>query len=237
MDGQTGVRLILIVIVALVLVVLVTYYNRNKSQLESERFRADVGAKEESISPLPAYAPLMPNSSREPISKKSFGKQEVGKFIPNQAAGGYAPAEFEKATSAGRTGAAGGASQSGGEVAPFEALDTEQNLPVDPASSAPAAVRDAYPGAERLKVEDLLPKDAANSAWAQVNPAGQGDVADHTLLNAGALTGINTKGNSLRNANLQLRSDPPNPKLNVGIWNMSTIEADTSRRPFEVGGY
>ena len=94
---------------------------------------------------------------------------------------------------------------------------------------------DCYPR-DRLTADDLLPKDAANSKWAQVNPAGQGDVKDQNFLTAGYLTGINTVGSSLRNANYQLRSDPPNPQLNVSPWNQTTIEPDLNHRPLEIGG-
>ena len=47
--------------------------------------------------------------------------------------------------------------------------------------------------------------------------------------------GINTVGQSLRNANRQLRSEPPNPQVKVSPWNQTTIEADTNRRPMEIG--
>ena len=39
----------------------------------------------------------------------------------------------------------------------------------------------------------------------------------------------------LRNANLQLRSEPPNPQLKVSPWSQSTIEPDVNRRPLELG--
>lgn len=89
---------------------------------------------------------------------------------------------------------------------------------------------------DRLTGEDLLPKDAANSKWAQMNPAGQGDVRDQNFLTAGYHIGINTVGQTLRNANYQLRSDPPNPQVPVSPWNISTIEPDINRRPLEIGG-
>lgn len=88
---------------------------------------------------------------------------------------------------------------------------------------------------DRLSTEDLLPKDAANSRWAQMNPAGQGDVKDQNYLTAGYHIGINTIGQSLRNANLQLRSEPPNPQVPVSPWNISTIEPDMNRAPLEIG--
>ena len=64
---------------------------------------------------------------------------------------------------------------------------------------------------------------------------GAGDVSKVSLLNAGYHIGINTVGQSLRNANLQVRSEPANPQLNVGPWNHSSIDPDNSRRPMEIG--
>jgi hypothetical protein len=81
---------------------------------------------------------------------------------------------------------------------------------------------------------DLLPKDQ-NSQWAQLNPAGKGDLANINLLKAGYHIGIDTIGQTLRNANLQIRSEPPNPQINVGPWNQSTIEPDFMRVPLELG--
>ena len=81
---------------------------------------------------------------------------------------------------------------------------------------------------------DLLPKDT-NSQWAQLNPAGKGDLANVNLLKAGYHIGIDTVGQTLRNANLQIRSEPPNPQINVGPWQNSTIDPDFLRAPFELG--
>jgi len=88
--------------------------------------------------------------------------------------------------------------------------------------------------AASMSPADLLPKDT-NSQWAQLNPAGQGDLANINLLKAGYHIGIDTVGQTLRNANLQIRSEPPNPQVNVGPWNLSTIEADFMRPPLEIG--
>ncbi len=81
---------------------------------------------------------------------------------------------------------------------------------------------------------ELLPKDS-NSQWAQLNPSGQGELANVNLLKAGYHIGIDTIGQTLRNANLQIRSEPPNPQLNVGPWNLSSIEPDFMRPPLEIG--
>lgn len=93
---------------------------------------------------------------------------------------------------------------------------------------------DCYPK-DQLTPKDLLPQDP-NSKWAQVNPAGQGELKDQNFLNAGYHVGINTVGQTMRNANLQLRSEPPNPQVKVSPWQQSTIEPDTNRRPMEIGG-
>ena len=81
---------------------------------------------------------------------------------------------------------------------------------------------------------DLLPRDA-NSEFSQLNPQGDGDVQNVSFIKAGVLQGINTVGSTLKNANLQLRSEPPNPQLSTGPWNQSTISADMQRRPLEIG--
>lgn len=82
--------------------------------------------------------------------------------------------------------------------------------------------------------DELLPKDE-NSQWAQLNPRGNGELNNVNLLQAGYLYGINTVGSSLRNANLQLRSEPPNPQVQVSPWLNTTIEPDLMRVPLELG--
>ncbi|KAG2424936.1 hypothetical protein HXX76_014094 [Chlamydomonas incerta] len=89
---------------------------------------------------------------------------------------------------------------------------------------------------DTLTPSDLLPgQDAANSIYAQLNPLGQGSVDNPNLLNAGYHLGINTVGQTLRNPNLQLRSDIPNPRTVISPWMQSTIEPDLNRRPLEIG--
>lgn len=80
---------------------------------------------------------------------------------------------------------------------------------------------------------DLLPSDA-NSQWAALNPT-VGAATTPDLLQAGYHIGLDTIGQTLRNANLQLRSDPIIPKSDVGPWHNSTIEPDVARVPLEIG--
>lgn len=82
--------------------------------------------------------------------------------------------------------------------------------------------------------QDLLPKDS-NSGWAAASPRGAGELANVNLLKAGHHAGIDTVGGTLRNANLQLRSEPPNPRTQVSPWSNSTIEPDLMRVPLELG--
>jgi hypothetical protein len=88
---------------------------------------------------------------------------------------------------------------------------------------------------DRLTADDLLPKDAADSKWAQINPSGGGNISDQNYLTAGYHVGVNTVGQSLRNANLQLRSEIPNPQDAVGPWMISTIEPDLRQNTLEIG--
>lgn len=104
-------------------------------------------------------------------------------------------------------------------------------MTVQGGSGAPPA------GASQLPVanpSDLLPRDS-NNQWGSLNPSGSGDLQGQNLLSATFLTGIDTIGNTMKNANLQLRSEPPNPQLNVGPWNQSTFAPDLMRTPLELG--
>jgi len=98
-------------------------------------------------------------------------------------------------------------------------------------AEAPAG---CYPR-DQLTPSELLPRDM-NSIWAEQNPMGPGSLKGKNFLSAGALIGVNTVGQSLRNANLQVRSEPPNPQVAVSIFNQSTISPDISHRPLEIGG-
>jgi hypothetical protein len=81
---------------------------------------------------------------------------------------------------------------------------------------------------------DLLPKDN-NNEWAKLNPSGAGDFTNVNLLKAGFHMGIDTIGNTLRNANLQVRSEPANPQTQVSPWLNTTISPDLMRVPLELG--
>ena len=105
-------------------------------------------------------------------------------------------------------------------------------------STSPSAPRtmNAPSTAGVASPNDLLPADQ-NSEWAALNPVNmsQGNIIAGDMLQAGYHIGLDTIGQTMKNANLQLRSDPIIPKQNVGPWNQSTYEPDYARVPLEVG--
>lgn len=127
-----------------------------------------------------------------------------------------------------------------------ESENSETRSPMDPLTEgfanpvtpSPMPFKEAekpancYPK-NQLAPQELLPNDP-NSKWAQVNPMGSGDIAGKNFLNAGSLIGVNTVGQSLRNASWDLRSEPPNPQVQVSPWMQSTIEPELQRRPLEI---
>ena len=112
----------------------------------------------------------------------------------------------------------------------FADLSTYQGPAQFGSADAPAG---CYPR-DQLTPSELLPKDMA-SVWAEQYPMGPGSLKGKNFLSAGALIGVNTVGQSMRNANLQVRSEPPNPQVAVSIFNQTTISPDISHRPLEIG--
>lgn len=87
---------------------------------------------------------------------------------------------------------------------------------------------------KELTSADLLPNNEF-AGWDEAHPADKGVLEDKNFLHAGHHIGINTIGQSLRNANYNLRSEPPNPQMQVSPWSQTTIGPDMSRRPMEIG--
>lgn len=119
------------------------------------------------------------------------------------------------------------------------AADSLANVqPYTPPDCEPAAaVPDQAGYTGDLLPEDLLPKSQVSDQFQQNFPAGVGDIASKNFLTAGYNMGIDTVSSSLKNANLQLRTDPYIPRTDVGIWNQSSIlpSDPNNRRTFEIG--
>lgn len=101
----------------------------------------------------------------------------------------------------------------------------------DSSNTKPA---DCFPK-DQLTPGELLPGDS-KTKWSESVPSGQGELDEQNFLTAGYHVGVNTVGQSLRNANRQIRSEPPNPQLKVSPWLQTTIDTDANRRPLEIGG-
>ncbi len=89
-----------------------------------------------------------------------------------------------------------------------------------------------YKGGERkpltdddiFKSDNYLPQET-NKDWFEVMPEPI-SVKNRHLINVSRPVGVNTIGNSLRNASWDLRGSPPCPKFVVSPWQQSTIEPD-----------
>ena len=119
-------------------------------------------------------------------------------------------------------------------------MDGEDSPSQNIAKSTEAATPQAgyntagYAVQEVANPSELLPKDV-NSQWASLNPSNQNSPQTPDLLQAGYHIGLDTVGQTMKNPNLQLRSDPIINKSEVGPWNNSTVEPDLLRQPLEVG--
>jgi len=111
--------------------------------------------------------------------------------------------------------------------------DNEQFASV---SGIATPTRQCYPQ-NTLKPDDLLPKDKKNDVnnFNKDYPVSEGILKGVNFLESGYQVGVNTVGQSLRNANQQLRSEPANPQVNVSPWQNTTIGPDLARRPLEAG--
>jgi len=120
-----------------------------------------------------------------------------------------------------------------GQIMASEEMGNEAQQAVTGLGRTPSS---CYPQ-QKLTPEDLLPTDESKAIteFNIAKPIGEGILQGVNMLDASYHVGVNTVGQSLRNANQQLRSDPPNPQVNVSPWMNTTIGPDLPRRPLEVG--
>ena len=117
------------------------------------------------------------------------------------------------------------------QPADAHALEQEQMVVDNLAAQADSAFCAPSP---MMSSEDLLP-ESDFMEWAKLHPGGQAELNNRNFLTSGHHIGINTVGQSLRNANLQVRSEPPNPQVVVSPWMQATIGPDMNRKPLEIG--
>lgn len=169
-------------------------------------------------------APAKLDAAMDDGSDQSEGFAEAKKAMDAKGAKGA------KGAKAAANGTTNGDMKATAKQEPFADLSAYEGPANFGAAEAPAG---CYPR-DQITPSELLPKDM-NSIWAEQNPMGPGSLKGKNFLSAGALIGVNTVGQSLRNANLQLRSEPPNPQVPVSIFLQSTIAPDISHRPLEIG--
>jgi hypothetical protein len=231
MDNYTLVRIFLIILAVATLVVLIMRYNNKSGYLDSEGFYE---TDDEFLRLQEAILPksTQPNM-RESVATEAQMQQMTSNFVPTAT-----PSSMMRGAQIATTTATPTASASVAQ--PY--LENEQTADykavnyTDSSSDADdqKLPNDCFPK-DKLTADDLLPKDAANTKWSQVNPAGQGSVKDQNFLQAGYHVGLNTTQGTMKNANLQLRSDPPAPKTLVSPWLNSSYEPDMMRKPLEIG--
>jgi hypothetical protein len=214
MENYMIIRLFLIVLAVVTLAIMVQRYNNLQNIKDSERFHDE----KNSIGASPvygrAYYPSVVNALPQSEALPSMPPSTVA-----------TPSRKQIAREA-------------------RAVAYEQQLDEEPTNDVYSVIESPDPDVERpdggcfpkdkLTADDLLPKEAVDSKWAQANPTGCGSLKDQNFLQAGYHVGLNTSQGAKRNGNLQLRSEPPAPKTLVSPWLNSDYEPDLLRKPFEI---
>ena len=117
--------------------------------------------------------------------------------------------------------------------------DNDSGASLDSAFERPVA---SQPRAENVNMKeqdtkkynaaDFLPKEV-NSEWFNTDfSQAKVNVDDTNLINTERyVIGVNTVGQSLKNASYDIRGTIANPKFAVSPWNNSTYEPDTNIKP------
>ena len=108
----------------------------------------------------------------------------------------------------------------------------ENSMPSELEGSASVPAKMSGEKQETLGASELLPS-GGETEFSKVNPAPAQGLMGQNFLKAGQHIGVNTVGNTMRNANLQVRSEPANPQGNVGPWNQTTIAPNVMQRPLD----
>lgn len=113
------------------------------------------------------------------------------------------------------------------------ALDGSTNIPDFTLGVTPVINKERKD--KKLSAKDLLPKESKDDWFDMPYDKKQMMRIENENLLAGASTqsrvGIDTQGQTLKNASHDLRAAPPNPKFMVSPWNNSTIEPDYNIKP------
>jgi len=123
-------------------------------------------------------------------------------------------------TGGGMVGDIQGSETDGGMFAPFAAMASGVGFKIGQTPTDPNV--------------GLIPKEVVTTEdFGQFSP--DAILSGQNFLDPRAQIGFpETAGGVLRNANLQERSEPANPRESVSIFNLSTIPPDTMRPKFEI---
>ena len=119
---------------------------------------------------------------------------------------------------------------------PFSPGDVK-STPAEIDAPAPSSSMASAPTTRHDTVQpaDLLPPDS-NAQWNMDNNlTSLSGMKMPSVTSATFLSGIDTIGQSMKNPNLQLRSDPVIPRVNTGPWNQPTIDDDAIRVSLDIG--
>jgi hypothetical protein len=149
-------------------------------------------------------------------------RYDRGKSIfPNTFNTQFSPSEYN---GGGNVGSDGG----GAVKAAAESLG-QNSGPATVQGMAGTTVSGGSASTQNIDPAELLPNDA-NSNWTGVQ--GSADMMGVNALSAGHFMGA--VSSCIKNQSYDIRSEPPNPRLDTGVWNQSTIETDFQRRGVEI---
>jgi hypothetical protein len=103
-----------------------------------------------------------------------------------------------------------------------------------PVSDSAAEIGSSGPSMGDVSAASLIPREVVQSEdFGNFSPANI--LSGQNYLDPRSQIGYpESLGGALRNANLQYRSEPINPRTPVSIFNLSTISPDTMRPKFEI---
>jgi hypothetical protein len=215
MNNQVSTALLLVVLGFLI-------YYLTKPKRVSEDF-ADA-PKATTTPSTPATPASSASSASTPATKVPDVKPEVLKQIVATPPASPAPVAPTKTIVGNQTGSMS-----------FEANDLDQSgaslndafaRPI-PTSARPDVVDMNKNNVKKYDAKDFLPKEI-NKKWFDTDfSQAKYNLNDDKLINTERyVIGINTVGQSLKNASYDIRGTVPNPKFSVSPWNNSTYEPD-----------
>jgi type IV secretory pathway VirB10-like protein len=110
-------------------------------------------------------------------------------------------------------------------------LDAAFQRPV-PQQARPDVVDINKNNVKKYNAKDFLPKEINNQWFDTDFSQAKFNINDDKLINTERyVIGINTVGQSLKNASYDIRGTIPNPKFTISPWNNSTYEPDFNLKP------